>query len=99
MYGRYEIALGKEPPHWEPPKPLSFMGSTHVEDHWSLPVDTTENIVAELNRQVAGVKDKHDIFFEHVYAEIRERTRPDSKWHFIASGLMKAPSKNSSPVS
>lgn len=31
---------------------------------WASPVDTAEELVAELDRQMSGIKDKHDEFFE-----------------------------------
>jgi hypothetical protein len=37
---------------------------------WSQPVDTVEQLVAELNRQMGGIKDKHDKFIEEKFEEI-----------------------------
>jgi hypothetical protein len=39
---------------------------------WSAPVDTAEELVAELERQMAGVKDKHDIFMENYLKSMKE---------------------------
>lgn len=40
---------------------------------WSAPVDTAEELVAELERQMTGVKDKHDLFMERYMKEMREQ--------------------------
>ena len=39
---------------------------------WAAPVDTVEELVAELDRQMTGQKDKHDIFMENYLKRIRE---------------------------
>jgi hypothetical protein len=39
---------------------------------WAAPVDTAEELVAELNRQMTGQKDKHDIFMDNYLKKIRE---------------------------
>lgn len=38
---------------------------------WAAPVDTAEGLVAELERQMTGQKDKHDIFMEKYMENIR----------------------------
>jgi hypothetical protein len=40
---------------------------------WAASVDTTEEIVAELERQMTGVKDKHDVFMEDYMRKVREQ--------------------------
>lgn len=39
---------------------------------WAAPVDTVEELVAELERQMGGKKDKHDIFIEEHMKRLRE---------------------------
>jgi hypothetical protein len=39
---------------------------------WAVPVDTAEDLVAELERQVHGIKDKHDVFMENYIRKMRE---------------------------
>jgi hypothetical protein len=39
---------------------------------WAAPVDTAEELVAELERQMTGVKDRHDIFMEKYMERMRE---------------------------
>lgn len=67
MYGRYEIALRKEPPD-----PFFI-------DSWSAPVDTVTDLVSELERQMVGIKDKHDIFMEKFYDSLRNKVKADAK--------------------
>lgn len=43
-------------------------------DGWAAPVDTAEDLVEELERQMSGVKDKHDIFMENYIKKIRENS-------------------------
>jgi hypothetical protein len=40
---------------------------------WAASVDTAEELVAELERQMTGVKDRHDIFMEKYMEKIREK--------------------------
>jgi hypothetical protein len=42
------------------------------EEGWAAPVDTAEELVAELERQMAGKKDRHDIFMEKYLNGLRE---------------------------
>lgn len=53
-------------------KKLAIAGHSDAEksrvwsdDGWAVPVDTAESLVAELNRQMAGQKDRHDLFIEN----------------------------------
>lgn len=39
---------------------------------WAAPVDTTEELVAELNRQMSGVKDKHDVFIDNYMQKLKD---------------------------
>ena len=41
-------------------------------DGWAAPVDTTEELLAELERQMSDLKDKHDIFIENHLRKLRE---------------------------
>jgi len=41
-------------------------------DGWAAPVDTREELLAELDRQMHGVKDKHDIFMENYLKRMRD---------------------------
>lgn len=40
---------------------------------WSAPVDTAEELVAELNRQMSGYKDRHDKFIENHLKKMNEK--------------------------
>jgi uncharacterized protein YeaO (DUF488 family) len=42
-------------------------------DGWSASVDTVEELVAELDRQMSGVKDRHDLFMEKFMNQTREQ--------------------------
>jgi len=44
------------------------------ENGWAASVDTTEEIVAELERQMTGKKDKHDLFMERYMKQIKDMT-------------------------
>jgi hypothetical protein len=46
---------------------------------WAAPVDTAEELVAELERQMTGVKDRHDIFMENYMKKIREQAEKKAK--------------------
>lgn len=41
-------------------------------ERWAAPVDTVEGLVAELDRQMKGFKDRHDLFIEEYMRKIRE---------------------------
>lgn len=59
-------------------KKLAQLGSIKKQEwspkKWSAPVDTAEELVAELMRQMSGKKDKHDLFIDKHMQKIRERT-------------------------
>lgn len=40
---------------------------------WAAPVDTAEELVAELERQMTGVKDRHDVFMEKYMDSIKKK--------------------------
>jgi hypothetical protein len=40
---------------------------------WAAPVDTAEELVAELERQMSGLKDRHDIFMENYLNSMKEQ--------------------------
>jgi len=42
---------------------------------WAAPVDTAEELVAELERQMTGQKDKHDLFMEKYMNSLKEQAR------------------------
>lgn len=42
------------------------------ENRWAAPVDTAEELVAELDRQMKGMKDRHDLFIERHLKRVRE---------------------------
>jgi len=46
---------------------------------WAAPVDTVEELVAELDRQMTGQKDKHDIFMENYLKKIREEAEKKTR--------------------
>jgi len=46
---------------------------------WAAPVDTAEELVAELERQIAGVKDKHDVFMENYFKSMKENAELQAK--------------------
>ena len=46
---------------------------------WAAPVDTAEELVAELQRQMTGVKDKHDEFMENYMDQIRLQAEKKTK--------------------
>jgi hypothetical protein len=41
-------------------------------DGWAVSVDTAEDLLAELDRQMSGKKDKHDVFMENYLRKMRE---------------------------
>ncbi len=48
-------------------------------DGWASSVDTAEELVAELERQMNGVKDKHDLFIEKYMDQIRVQAEKNTK--------------------
>lgn len=46
---------------------------------WAAPVDTAEELVEELMRQMAGKKDRHDLFVEDHIKKIREEAEKQAK--------------------
>jgi len=42
---------------------------------WAAPVDSAEELVAELERQMEGKKDKHDVFMENYMKKLRENAQ------------------------
>jgi hypothetical protein len=42
-------------------------------DGWAVPVDTVEELVAELEREMQGHKDKHDVFIEKYLKGLRTK--------------------------
>lgn len=46
---------------------------------WTAPLETREDIVKELNRQIRGDKDKHDLFIDKYLEELRIRTENQKK--------------------
>ena len=43
----------------------------HSRAGWAPKIVTNDDLIKELNKQMQGVKDKHDLFFEETYAERR----------------------------
>jgi hypothetical protein len=48
-------------------------------DGWALPTDTAEELVAELERQMTGKKDKHDLFIENHLKRLRNEAARRTK--------------------
>jgi len=46
---------------------------------WAAPVDTVEELVAELEREMTGVKDKHDLFIEGYMKKMRDQAEKKTK--------------------
>lgn len=46
---------------------------------WAAPVDTVEELLDELNRQMNGVKDKHDLFIEDYLKKLKEEADQKTK--------------------
>jgi hypothetical protein len=42
---------------------------------WAVPTDTAEELVAELERQISGVKDRHDVFIEDYMKKMRDEAQ------------------------
>jgi hypothetical protein len=42
---------------------------------WAVPVDTAEELVAELNRQISGVKDQHDVYMDKYMQRMRDEAQ------------------------
>jgi len=72
--GRHDAAVQRAE---ERRKKLSKKGSHQKQawkpDGWAAPVDTAEELVAELMRQMEGKKDKHDLFIDDYMKKLRER--------------------------
>lgn len=49
------------------------------EEKWAAPVDTAEELLAELERQMKGMKDRHDIFMEKYRNKMREEAQKREK--------------------
>jgi len=49
------------------------------ESNWAAPVDTAEELVAELDRQMKGMKDRHDLFIEQHIKKVREEAERRTK--------------------
>jgi hypothetical protein len=49
------------------------------QEGWAAPVDTAEELVAELNRQMAGMKDKHDVFMEDYLKSMKDNAELQAK--------------------
>ena len=60
-------------------KKLAENGFIDVKDWtpegWAAPVDTVEELVAELDRQMAGKRDKHDMFIDKYISDIKEEAQ------------------------
>ena len=61
-------------------------------DGWAASTDTTEDLLAELDRQISGVKDKHDIFMENYMKNLKERAM--SKERAVAKKIEELREKN-----
>ena len=48
--------------------------SSWSEQGWALPVDTAEELVAELERQMSGLKDKHDLLVEEYLKGLQDES-------------------------
>lgn len=46
---------------------------------WAAPVDTAEELVAELMRQIEGKKDRHDLFIEEHMRKLREEAEEQTR--------------------
>ena len=46
---------------------------------WAAPVETAEELVAELERQMTGMKDKHDLFMDDYMKKMREEAERKTK--------------------
>ena len=58
---RYDILLGRPG--------IERHLKNWLDQGWSLPVDTAEELVAELERQMQGYKDRHDKFIDAYLAQ------------------------------
>jgi hypothetical protein len=62
-------------------KKLAELGNIEIirrqwsSEGWAVPVDTAEELVAELEREIHGVKDRHDIFMENYMKKMHEEAR------------------------
>ena len=57
---------------------LSLIGYSETKkewkpEGWAASVDTAEELVAELEREMGGIKDKHDLFFDNFAKRIRDK--------------------------
>jgi len=48
-------------------------------DGWAAPVDTAEDLIAELNRQMEGKKDRHDLFIENYLKSLRDAAESEAR--------------------
>lgn len=65
-------------------KQLAEIGYRETEGRWSpegwaAPVDTVEELLGELNRQMNGVKDRHDLFIEGYLKSLKEEAEKNAK--------------------
>lgn len=64
-------------------KRISKLGSLKkrewTPEQWSAPVDTAEELVAEMMRQISGKKDRHDKFIEKHMDKIRKRAEEKTR--------------------
>lgn len=64
-------------------KRIAKLGSIKKRDwtpeQWSAPVDTAEELVAEMMRQISGKKDRHDKFIEKHMDNIRKRAEEKTR--------------------
>lgn len=64
-------------------KKLAQLGTvektTWTSEGWAAPVDTAEELVEELMRQIEGKKDRHDLFIEEHMKKIREEAEKQAK--------------------
>ena len=51
---------------------VEVIGRESSEDGWAVPVDTTEDLLAELERQMSGRKDRHDLFMEKYIKSLKD---------------------------
>lgn len=72
---------------------------------WTAPMDTREDIVRELNKQMRGDKDKHDLFIDKYLEEMRIRTEiqkksmMDKQEIYRSSLIQNLDQEGSSPIS
>jgi hypothetical protein len=71
---KYDATLKEQE---EKRKKIAELGYIDVKEQWSLDgwsasVDTPEELLAELERQMSGVKDKHDLFIEEYIRNLKK---------------------------